>query len=98
MINERPKCPFYGFQFMMEILIDTDGNQCALKRDSHSPCYMEIKGQNPYWNDCSYNNPGAAEGIEKLKEKGLEVHPEGERPLSFNKWYDRIMLDKLIPE
>jgi hypothetical protein len=52
-------CPFYGRaiypQVMLPLrflLIDSQGNQCALVTDAHSPCRMEIDGLPVEWREC----------------------------------------------
>ena len=55
-------CPFYGralfgTHFPREnqppfVLFDQHGNQCAIITGSHSPCRMEIDGEEPNWKTC----------------------------------------------
>jgi hypothetical protein len=54
-------CPFYGRAMYQKgvigaaipfLLLDTNGNQCGLIADSHSPCRMEIDGETPDWRAC----------------------------------------------
>jgi hypothetical protein len=49
-------CTYYGHSGVIGItparLIASHGNQCALIRDSHAPCAMEVNGQQPDELDC----------------------------------------------
>lgn len=53
-------CPFYGRHMtdgrhMTEnrfLLIDQNGNQCAIVKDAYAPCFMEIEGNTPDWKTC----------------------------------------------
>jgi hypothetical protein len=53
-------CPFYGRALYQKgvfggtpfLLLDTEGNQCAIVIDSHAPCQMEIHGEVPDWKAC----------------------------------------------
>lgn len=52
-------CPFYGRALYGRVvppikflLLDTEGNQCAIVTDHHAPCYMETDGKVPDWKDC----------------------------------------------
>ncbi len=66
--KERHPCPFYGFhlQHDTDIMIDQNGNQCAIVIISYCPCQMEEKGKEPNWYKCSFNN---LEISDKFKEK-----------------------------
>lgn len=57
-----PNCPFYGRAYYGAsspkatpafVLLETGGNQCALRGDAHAPCFMVAP---PYmqveWRDC----------------------------------------------
>ena len=97
-VEERARCPFYGFSFLMGMLTDTNGNQCALVTEAGSPCYMKIGGQKPDWDGCRYNTD---EMRRTLQEKGVggRVFPDKFRPtnlaswegISFSGWYEHIM-------
>lgn len=57
--SEAMNCPFYGHSMFFNIvlpprflLIDSGGNQCALITDAHSPCMLEINGQEVEWRLC----------------------------------------------
>lgn len=55
-------CPFYGCAMFATgmgiagpkpfLLFKTDGNQCALITNSHSPCRMEMNDETPDWKTC----------------------------------------------
>jgi hypothetical protein len=62
----RPRCPFYGFNCFGEILMDSEGNQCALMMNSISPCQMEMQDLLPDWEKCSFNIKENALAIEKM--------------------------------
>jgi hypothetical protein len=49
---EENNCPFYGYAMVGDIEISTGGNQCALIKNSHSPCRMEMEGKTPDWKIC----------------------------------------------
>lgn len=61
----RHPCPFYGFNGMYGRLMDQNGNQCALLRESHSPCQMEVEGNTPNWENCPFNNDLSRRDIER---------------------------------
>lgn len=58
-VNPPTKCRYYGFGAVPELsaLVDTGGNQCALKIASHSPCEMSLAGQRPVFCLCRFNEP-----------------------------------------
>lgn len=52
-------CPFYGramyAQMMLPLrflLLNTEGNQCGLVTDAHSPCMLETGGEEIDWRRC----------------------------------------------
>jgi hypothetical protein len=54
-------CPFYGRAMYQTgliggprpiLLLDTRGNQCAIVTTSHTPCSMEVNGEEPDWKAC----------------------------------------------
>lgn len=58
-------CPFYGRAIYLYatvyvsqttcppfLLLDTQGNQCALVTYRHAPCMMEVDGQSIDWREC----------------------------------------------
>ena len=83
--KDRPACPFYGFNAMMGILIDQNGNQCALITDSYSPCRMEMNSETPEWENCPANNPKITSGLEAAMDK-MRVFPDEFRPSNPNGW------------
>jgi hypothetical protein len=77
---ERTRCPFYGFHFVPEqkVMVDSNGNQCALAMSAYSPCQMEIAGNEPYWWLCP-RNPFA----------GVLIHPaELKGGTLFRTWFE----------
>jgi len=60
MTPEPPKlnnCPFYGHSTHFTgprayIMLDTQGNQCALLFSVFAPCYMEVQGLPVDWRQC----------------------------------------------
>jgi hypothetical protein len=58
--SNKPNCPFYGRALFMGILggkppfvlVDQEGNQCALVMTAYAPCRMEIDGDTPDWRTC----------------------------------------------
>ena len=54
MNNPIRRCPFYGFnKATPPLLLDTEGNQCALA-SGYSPCEMEMQQMVVDWNNCPY--------------------------------------------
>ncbi len=94
---KRTQCPFYGFgsAYVMSALVDTEGNQCPLK-EGHSPCYMEVNGQEPNWNGCSYNSERNKTTIRKIIDSARifprELNPGGEswRGISMQEWLEYL--------
>lgn len=74
--RDRPACPFYSFSMGM---MDSQGNQCGLKEE-HTPCYMEVREEDPNWNKCDYNTPSFASQIKQNSDRAMfpnEFFPEG---------------------
>ena len=48
------KCPFYGVAAFptQKLLLDSQGNQCALLTDITAPCSMELRGKEPDVRTC----------------------------------------------
>ena len=96
--GERARCPFYGFSGIPGILMDTEGNQCALVSDSYSPCYMEFQGQKPNWDECRYHTDKLIQSL-KASANSIRVFPEEFMPkdtpswegISFSEWYQHVM-------
>ena len=90
------KCPFYGFFLSLDdkIMINSKGNQCALKTQSYSPCIMQIDDQEIDWSKCVYNSDKDFEKVENGKEVSkleIKVYPleDGQTTLkgiSFRDW------------
>jgi hypothetical protein len=95
----RYPCPFYGFfcGVFSGILMDQDGNQCALITDSHSPCRME----NPDWNECRCHTEDAEKILDVFREQykvgAHEFWPKDQSQwegITFSEWYSYVMSDK----
>lgn len=97
--KSRPKCPFYGFHYHPDGMIDQAGNQCAAINRSYSPCQREFHHQDINWNECRLNTPKAQSYIEKMIGAGYRIFPQEFHPgdvaswegISFRQWYDYIM-------
>lgn len=81
----RPDCAFHGFSGMSDVMMDSGGNQCALKTDSYSPCQMEMRGNKPYWSECPFNTEENRKYIEENPEK-VKVFPRELRPPKAKSW------------
>ncbi len=82
----RPDCAFHGFSGMFDgVMMDSGGNQCALKTGSYSPCQMEMRGNKPYWSECPFNTEENRKYIEENSEK-VRVFPREHRPAKAKKW------------
>ncbi|MBI2628636.1 hypothetical protein HYW74_00970 [Candidatus Pacearchaeota archaeon] len=100
--KERPRCPFYGFSFTHNILMDQMGNRCACVRESFSPCYIESERREaPNWDICKYNTPEVKQRMTTQREQAenVRVFPDELRPsggdnwegISFSEWYECVM-------
>jgi hypothetical protein len=91
--GDRPACPFYGFAHWPGLLMDSEGNQCALK-DGHAPCQMEMNGEVPNWKTCPENT-----GVVLLQFAEVEVAPRELREQSgqvpFHVWFALTVGDTL---
>ncbi len=96
----RYPCPFYGFFCGVAggILMDQEGNQCALIVDSYSPCQMQSPIQTPDWTKCLFNDEQGKELIELFKRHyrvgAKEFWPKNVsswQGLSFAQWYEYVM-------
>lgn len=108
--KQRPPCPFYGFGYVFNGILDTKGNQCALIKESHTPCQMEVQQQEPNWYKCSMNNLDtlSKEELKSLKEKyknvrvfPLEFQPPDAKPwkgISLADWMKYILKTDSILE
>lgn len=52
------KCRYYGYAALERNreLVASHGNQCALIYNAHSPCRMEIEGDEPDLENCELHN------------------------------------------
>jgi hypothetical protein len=87
---KRHPCPFYGFFGGMGVMMDQEGNQCALIQDSYSPCPMQMNNETPDYQKCSpgeyeeyMNNTGGK--LQQLAEK-VQVFPKEFHPPNSNGW------------
>ena len=92
--RERPACPFYGFGNVGgRALIDSKGNQCALRTDSYSPCQMEMAGKDPNWKECDFNTEQYRNDLVRIADN-VQVFPEellySTRGLSLSQWMNYI--------
>jgi len=103
----RTGCLFYGFHYLGGMLMDSEGNQCALITSSYSPCRMERRKQKTDWKLCEFNpasnkvlafSPSVIEEI--LTSATIcpkELWPEGAsswKGISFRNWYEHIVNGK----
>ena len=77
--KDRPKCPFYGFNGMYGMFMDSEGNQCALITDSFSPCQMEMAEKTPSWSECPFNTEEKRKDLASVARK-MKVFPKGFHP------------------
>jgi hypothetical protein len=102
--KERYPCPFYGFFGGLGIMMDQEGNQCALIRDSYSPCPLKMNDDIPDYKKCSpeeyekYIQDNSDTGLRKLSENvrvfPKEFHPPEVREwegISLRQWMDYIL-------
>ena len=86
---------FYGGFGM---LMDTEGNACALE-GSHTPCSMEMAKEAPDWDNCTrYNHEGNKKDVKEMLDTTRiapkEYRPEGKKSwegISLRKWYRHIV-------
>lgn len=82
----RKNCPFYGFHMARGMgFLDSNGNQCA-PTGEYRPCMMEVDGEEPNWEICSYVNNEEFRG--KLEEYAntIQVFPEEFHPKDQASW------------
>ncbi len=104
-LKERTECPFHGFASVGSIMMDTDGNQCALCA-GFVPCGMEMKGEYPSWEKCDVMiTPNKEKFIGSLSKVTVfpdEFFPPNKKKWSgksFTGWYSYIVGEtKLSPE
>ena len=93
-IRPRNRCPFYGFYMGPNVLLDQEGNQCALISTSYAPCYMDLQEESPNWDKCRLNGGKAKALLEKLVSVKVFAK-EFEEPLSFSDWKEYVMSPKV---
>lgn len=103
----RTKCPFYGFAYALSAMMDTQGNQCALIRDAHSPCRRQVyENQEPNWKECDIcaeeEKPNFLKSLEDncVRVFPRELRPEGVREwagVSFKDWHEHVVNGKEMP-
>ena len=92
---ERPPCPFHGFSAMSGgVMMDSEGNQCALETKSYHPCGMKTAGDKPYWSDCPFNTEENRKKLQGDLEK-VRVFPREFRPQKA-KWDGILLKDWMI--
>jgi len=99
---QRTRCPFYGFNGMFGVMMDSEGNQCALINDSYSPCQMEIQDQRPDWTRCNLlrDNAIPEETLKNMRVFPKEFHPEGHTSwngFTLGEWMDYVLNGKNLP-
>ena len=104
MAKKRPRCPFYGFYMsssLIGLLMDQEGNHCALITDSYSPCQMDPSGKRTNWEECTFNSEKYKELLDRLartyKICPKELWPEGENSwggITLKEWIDRVMAQR----
>lgn len=83
---ERTRCPFHGFSAMPGgVMMDSEGNQCALKTGSYSPCGMKTAGDEPYWSECPFNTEENRTRLAGSLEE-IKVFPREFRPAKGKSW------------
>ena len=95
----RYKCPFYGFHpsSRYQVLIDSQGNQCALDNENYTPCKMEVLGEIPEWDRCPLNTQGKRVLLEGVLDS-VQVFPSelGSRGIPLRDWIKKINEPKLL--
>ena len=84
-LKQRYDCPFYGFHAAREMLIDSEGNQCALITKRYSPCQMGIRDQIPSWSECPFNTEESRRAISEYS-GSFRVFPEELFPKGKESW------------
>ena len=89
---ERPPCPFYGFLSLDNSMVDGRRNQCALMVEHSNPCYMELNGDQPNWNNCKYKTTENESRIGEEAEN-VRVHPREfkDANITLADWMKHIM-------
>ena len=87
--KNRAACPFYGFHLALgkfRSMMDQNGNQCALKISSYSPCQMEMDNQKPSWKDCSFFNTPDNQNLISKMNRIIRVFPDEFWPPGERSW------------
>ncbi len=99
--KERRWCPFYGFAWVYNVMIDTNGNQCALAPGY--PCKMEMDEKPPDWQECTIvsheEKEWRMEEASRLVVIADELRPKGEcawEGVSFQDWYEYVMREHIV--
>ncbi len=82
---ERFPCLFRGFHVALGMMLDSGGNECALKTRSYSPCQMEMRGNKPSWSECPFNTEENRTKLAGSLEK-IRVFPREFRPPKIKSW------------
>ena len=96
--KQRHRCPFYGFYIAPGVLLDSEGNQCALITNSYSPCQMHICGELPNWGACPINTEEKRKSVEVISDFFM-VFPQEFKPkdkkswegMPFKEWQEHVM-------
>ncbi len=96
----RPSCPFYGFNYLGRVFMDTKGNQCALIMGRQSPCRMEVSGKIPNWYRCPLFRENVLESFKSEKIFPSEKIPEGVKDwtgIRFSDWTAYVLHGVPLP-
>jgi hypothetical protein len=95
LVARGKKCPFYGFASPVgtNIFLSSGGNQCAMIRDSHAPCSMEMQEKTPDWDDCPILADREKSVFCKIISDWQVFPPEAKNPhgVSFVSWFMQIL-------
>lgn len=83
--KQRYSCPFYGFYMGLGMLVDQEGNQCALITQSYSPCKMKTNNQTPSWKQCPFNTEENKKKLIKSLEN-VQIFPNEFQPPNVKSW------------
>ena len=66
-------CKFYGAAAaaVLNTLIESGGNQCALITEAHAPCRMETAGLDPDLEACELNGSARAIAFAEFQRRGM---------------------------
>lgn len=93
-VSPECNCVFYGATLSrnMRVLVQEhhgQSNRCALAMKSHTPCQMEIAGQQPDWERCPTGREIGDSVFETLAEFDYVFHPREGDAISFKDWLER---------